>query len=96
MRVEQFPALALALAVPLLAALWIGGQPAANDPGTVLPLLTLLAISELGLIGCLIATAIGIRQWRRQGWERPRGLATIGCAFAALAFLSQLVRWWPL
>ncbi len=97
-RRAQFPIVALTLTVPLLGLLWVGGQGsgAALDLGPRLPLLMLLAVSEFGLILNLIALALGILQLRRQGWSGRYALITAGCALAALAFLLQLIRWWPL
>lgn len=98
MKRQHFPTLALTLAVPLLGALWIGGKTSGSDPesGPVLPLLTLLMISEFGLITCIIGTALGIQHGRHQGWTGRYVLITVGCALAALAFLLQLIQWWPL
>lgn len=98
MKRERLPILALTLAVPLLGLLWLGGQSGAEavDAGPRLPLLTLLAASEFGLILNLIAVAVGIQHGRRQGWTGRYALVTLGCALAALAFLLQLIRWWPL
>ncbi len=97
MKRQQFPAIALTLAVPLLGALWIGGEAPAADPeaGPMLPLLTLLMISEFGLIMCIAGAVLGIQYGRHQGWTGRYLLITAGCALAALAFLLQLIRWWP-
>ncbi|MEA3641922.1 MAG: hypothetical protein VBE63_18575 [Lamprobacter sp.] len=97
MKRHPFTAIALTLAIPLLGALWIGGErPAAPESGTVLPLLMLLLMSEFGLILCLAGVALGIQHGRHQGWTGRYVLITFGCALAALAFLLQLIRWWPL
>lgn len=98
MKRQQFPAIALTLAVPLLGALWIGGSSPAGEAesGPLLPLLTLLMISEFGLILCLVAVVLGFQHGRHQGWTGRHLLMTVGCALAALAFLLQLIRWWPL
>jgi hypothetical protein len=98
MKRHQFPALALTLAVPLLGMLWIGGQapPDAPDAAPLLPLLALLAFSELGLLLNLAGVVVGVQHGRQQGWTGRYALITIGCGLAALAFLLQLIRWWPL
>ncbi len=95
---EQFPIVALTLTVPLLGLLWAGGQSGGVElaSGPRLPLLMLLAVSEFGLILNLIALVLGIQQGRRQGWTGRYAIITGGCALAALAFLLQLIRWWPL
>lgn len=94
----NFPLIALVVALPLLGVLFVGGMGAgsANGGTTRLPLLTLLVISEFGLVMTLIAVALGVQQWAR-GKQRAALLAVIvGCGIAALLFLSQLLRWWPL
>ena len=97
MKRQQFPLIALTLAVPLLGALWIGGRGAGVDGAApALPLLALLAISELGLIANLAGLVLGVQLGRRQGWSGRQVLITMGCGFAAVAFLLQLIRWWPL
>jgi hypothetical protein len=97
MKRQQFPLLALTLAVPLLGALWIGGQGAGADGSApALPLLALLSISELGFIANVAGAVIGIQAGRRQGWTGRQVLTTMGCGLAAVAFLLQLIRWWPL
>jgi hypothetical protein len=97
MKRHQFPAIALTLAVPLLGVLWIGGGSRSADPesGPLLPLLTLLMVSEFGLILCLGGVVLGIQHGRHQGWTGRFILITAGCALAAVAFLLQLIRWWP-
>ena len=97
MKRHQFPAIALTLAVPLLGVLWIGGESSTVDPDSapVLPLLTLVVISEFGLIICLAGIALGVQHGRHQGWTGRHVLITVGCALAAVAFLLQLIRWWP-
>ncbi|WP_462320957.1 hypothetical protein [Halochromatium sp.] len=98
MKRQHFPTIALALAVPLLGALWLGGESPVADPesGPRLPLLTLLMISEFGLIICLAGSVLGVQHGRHQGWTGRQVLTTMGCGLAALAFLLQLIRWWPL
>jgi len=99
MNRDNFPLIALVVALPLLGVLFVGGMGATADDGggtTRLPLLTLLTISEFGLVMTLIAVALGVQQWAR-GKQRAALLAVIiGCGIAALLFLSQLLRWWPL
>jgi hypothetical protein len=99
MNRHNFPFIALALSVPLAIALVIGARPAAGDTAgttTGLPLLTLLAISEFGLIVNLIAAGLGVHRLATLGWDPLRASITGGCVIFSLFFLSQLIRWWPL
>jgi hypothetical protein len=98
MKRHHFPVIALTLAIPLLGLLWIGGQPTGAELGAPpwLPVLMLLMVSELGLLLCLGGVVLGVQQGRRQGWTSRSLIITLGCALAALAFLLQLARWWPL
>jgi hypothetical protein len=98
MKPQQFPALALTLAVPLLGLLWFAGRPVAADPNAapVIPLLALLAVSEFGLLLNIAGVIVAVRHGQRQGWAGRQVLVAVGCGLAALAFLLQLVHWWPL
>jgi hypothetical protein len=98
MKRKHFSALALTVSVPLLGALWVGGQPAeaAPDAAPQFPLLALLLISEFGLLLNIAGVIFGVLHGRQQGWTGRHALVTVGCALAALAFLLQLGRWWPL
>lgn len=98
MKRHQVPALALTLSVPLLGVLWIAGKPATEgqDAALMVPLLAMLIFSEFGLILNSVGVAAGVLHGLRQGWTGRHALMTTGCALAALAFLLQLIRWWPL
>ncbi|MGB5832998.1 MAG: hypothetical protein WBG92_13540 [Thiohalocapsa sp.] len=94
MNRSNFPLIALALSVPLLMFLVYGAQRA-PDGSMVLPLLTLLAISEFGAIANAIAAWLRIGPML-QGQFDARG-AVIGAAsmlFTA-AFTWYLVSLWP-
>ena len=95
MNRNNFPFVALCLSVPLLAALVLGAQPAA-DGGLRFPLLTLLAISEFGLLINLGAAWLIIA--RLIGGERQTTtiLVSLGSLLFAAGFASQLIRLWPL
>jgi hypothetical protein len=98
MKRQHFAIIALTLAVPLLGLLWVGGEPrtAAPEAGPLLPWLTLLIVSEFGLILSAVGALLGVQHGRQQGWSGRDALITLGCALAAVAFLLQLIRWWPL
>jgi hypothetical protein len=99
MNRHNFPFIALALSVPLALALLAGGQLTTGADGersTGLPLLTLLAIGEFGLLVNLIAAGLSVQRLIDGGWDRGRAAVAAGCAIFSLAFLSQLIRWWPL
>ena len=67
-----------------------------SGAGPMLPWLTLLLISEFGLILTAVGLFLGIQYGHHQGWSGRHALITLGCALASLAFLLQLIRWWPL
>ncbi|KAA6187739.1 hypothetical protein F2Q65_00395 [Thiohalocapsa marina] len=104
MNRNNFPLIAVGLSLPLLAALIFGGQSADSPAdlsgdgtgGTLLPLLTLLAIAEFGLLLNLAALWVGAR--RLLGGERGARLIKAGAAnlVCAVAFGVQLMRFWPL
>jgi hypothetical protein len=95
MNRNNFPFIALFLSVPLLAALVLGAQPDA-DGGLRFPLLTLLAISEFGLLLNLGAAWFGIRRLFQGERDAPGVMISIGSLLFAAAFGIQLVRLWPL
>jgi hypothetical protein len=92
---EQFPTIALLISVALLAALVFGGKPG-PDGGEVIPLLALLAISELGAILNLIAAYIGVTLLRTPPRSARTALRLAANLLLAAAFALQLIRLWPL
>jgi hypothetical protein len=92
---DNFPFIALALSVPLLAALVVGAQPTA-DGGIRFPLLTLLAISEFGLLINLGAAWLVIGRLIGGERETTTVMISIGSLLFAVAFAIQLIRLWPL
>ncbi len=92
---EQFPTIALLVSVALLAALVFGGEPGPNG-GRAIPLLALLAISELGAILNLIAAYIGVTLLRTPPRSARTALRLAANLLLSVAFALQLVRFWPL
>lgn len=95
MNRNNFPLIALALALPLLAILFFGGR---GDGGrtTGLPLLTLLTVAEFGLVVNLIGAGLAVQGWMAGTRTRRQALIASGCALFTLLFLLQLIHWWPL
>ncbi|MGB5735906.1 MAG: hypothetical protein WBM40_15830 [Thiohalocapsa sp.] len=94
MNRNNYPLIALALSVPLLAALVFGAQP--GPDGTVrLPLLTLLAISEFGTIANAVAAGLAIAPLLQGRFEPVRIATAIAALGFAAAFIWYLVRFWP-
>lgn len=92
---HTFPPIALALAVPLLLALFFGAQTA-PDGGTRLPLLTLLLISEFGSISSAAGTWLALQRLLRGEAGGAYMALAAACAVATGLFVWQLVRFWPL
>ncbi|TVQ91597.1 MAG: hypothetical protein EA400_04705 [Chromatiaceae bacterium] len=95
MNRNNFPLIALALSLPLMAILFFGGR---GDGGrtTGLPLLTLLTVAEFGLVANAIGAGLAVQGWVAGARTRRQVTIAIGCALISLLFLLQLVYWWPL
>ena len=94
MTKEGFPWLALGIGLVLAAALLRSG---AADPGGGygLPLLTLLLMAEFGFLVTAVGAFLGLRTLQRRGLSLGYGLAALGCAVLALAFLLLGLSLWP-
>ena len=94
MSITKFPFIALALSIIFLVVLTLGGHDQANGM-TVLPLLTLLLVSEFGFIMNLIAVYIVIKH-RCQQTISANNIALIAIAFGfSVYFLTQGLSFWP-
>jgi hypothetical protein len=93
MRRESFPVVALALGVLLQLLLFRFGRYGSGEPA--LPLLTLLLISEFGLIMTGIGAYMGARGMFRTGFRPLTAVVTLGCGVLAIRFLILGLGYWP-
>ena len=94
MKKTNFPFIALALGLLLMGILIKTG---ATDPGTesVLPLLTVLIISEFGFIVMAIAVFIGGRTLVRNGFDLVLAVVVLVCGMLGVEFLMIGLNNWP-
>ena len=95
MNRQNYPFIALALSVPLLALLFFGAE-SGPDGSTRLPLLTLLAVSEFGAIANAIAAWLSIAALIKGQFEPRRAAAAVAAFMFAGLFTWYLIRFWPL
>ena len=94
MSKRQVPLVILALSIPLLGALVYGSQPA-PDRDTRLPLLALLAISELGIIANVIGAVLTLRQLLLITRDTRLVAIAAACIVLSWLFLRYLLLFWP-
>lgn len=94
MNKSNFPFIALALGLLLMGILYKTG---AADSGAelVLPLLTVLIISEFGFIVMSIAVFFGGQTLLRQGFDLVTAIVTMLCGMLAVEFLMVGLAHWP-
>ena len=94
MTKANFPLVALALGLFLMGILMKTG---ATDPTTanMLPLLTVLVISEFGFIVCAVGVYLGGQTLFRNGFEIVLAVVTLLCAMLAVEFMLTGIRHWP-
>ncbi len=94
MNKGNFPFIALALGLALMGVLFKTG---ATDPDTelVLPLLTVLIISEFGFIVMAIAVLLGGQTLVKNGFDIVLGVVTLLCGMLGIEFLLVGLDHWP-
>ncbi len=95
MKTVNFPYIALSLSLFLLLVVSKGSQIGV-DGLTLMPLLTLLVISEFSFIITLIATYIGVKTIFSTGLRPIYALATLLCTVLSIRFLFLGIALWPL
>ncbi|NQY26634.1 MAG: hypothetical protein HRT92_05595 [Piscirickettsiaceae bacterium] len=95
MKTINFPYIALSLSLFLLLVVSKGSQ-IGTDGLTLLPLLTLLVVSEFSFIVTLIGTYIGIKTIFAVGLHPVYALTTLLCAVLSIRFLLLGIALWPL
>lgn len=94
MNKSNFPFIALALGLFLMGILLKTG--AANpDAEPVLPLLTVLIISEFGFIIMLIAVILGVQTLVKNGFEIVLAVVTLVCGMLGVEFMVIGIEHWP-
>jgi fatty-acid desaturase len=94
MKKESFPYIALGLGLFLLLLVTKGSQT--NDNGTtLLPLLTLLIVSEFAFFVNAIGAYIGIKHSLATGIRPLFGVVTLGCILLAAIFSWIGISLWP-
>jgi small neutral amino acid transporter SnatA (MarC family) len=94
MNKANFPFIALAIGLFLMGVLFITG---AIDPDTelVIPLLTVLIISEFGFIVMASAVFLGIQTMARNGFDIVLSIVTLLCGMLAVEFMLTGIEHWP-
>jgi len=94
MKKTNFPFIALGLGLFLMGVLIKTG---AADPGTelVLPLLTVLIISEFGFIVMAVAVFLGGQALVKNGFEIVLAIVTLICGMLGVEFMLIGFAHWP-
>ena len=73
---------------------WFGSKPL-GDGSTILPLLTLLVVSEFSFFVTGIGTVIGSRHILSTGLKPVYAIITLLCLLLSLRFLWLGIELWP-
>ena len=94
MSKQSYPYVAVALGMTLFLAVQYG-KGVRDDGATLIPLLTLLLMSELAFIATAIGAYIGGRRLVAEGIGPGHALVTLACALLAAYFLVTGIKLWP-
>ncbi|UCB53722.1 MAG: hypothetical protein JSW45_07025 [Thiotrichales bacterium] len=94
MTKTNFPFIALALGLFLMAVLIKTGSTDV-DTESVLPLLTILIISEFGFIVMAIAVFLGGKTLLKNGFDIVLAIVTLLCGMLGVEFLLVGLSHWP-
>jgi hypothetical protein len=94
MNKTNFPFIALAIGLFLMGVLYKTGV---TDPETeiVLPLLTVLIISEFGFIVMAAGVYLGIQTMLRNGFDIVLSVVTLLCGMLGVEFMLTGIEHWP-
>ncbi len=95
MKTYNFPYIALGLGL-FFTIVVMKGSEAGNDGATLLPLLTLLVISEFSFFVTAAGAFIGIKHIRAVGFKFVYTATTILCLLLAVRFMLLGAELWPL
>lgn len=94
MNKTNFPFIAFGLGLFLMAVLIKTGA-ADPDAELVLPLLTVLIISEFGFIVMAVAVFLGVQTLVKNGFEIVLTIATLLCGMLGVEFMVIGLEHWP-
>lgn len=94
MNKGNFPFIALALGLGLMGVLFKTGATA-PDAELLLPLLTVLVISEFGFIVMAVAVFLGGQTLVKNGFDIVLGVVTLICGMLGIEFLLVGLEHWP-
>jgi hypothetical protein len=94
MNKKNFPFIALALSLFLMGILYRTGAADAETE-LVLPLLTVLIISEFGIIISAIAVFLGGQTLIKNGFDIVLAVAVLICGMLGIEFLVVGIEHWP-
>lgn len=95
MKTFNFPYIAFGLGL-FLTIIVMKGSETGNDGSTLIPLLTLLVISEFAFFVTAAGAFIGIRHIRAVGFKFVYTAITALCLLAAVRFMLLGIELWPL
>ena len=94
MKKTNFPFIALAIGLFLMGVLFKTG---ATDPDSelVLPLLTVLIISEFGFLVMAAAVYLGLQTMLKNGFDLALSVVTLVCGMLGVEFMITGLEHWP-
>jgi len=95
MKKINFPYVALGLGVFLMLIV-VFGSMTQGETGTVLPLLSLLVVSEFAFFLTAIAGYIGVSHLISTGIKPFYAITTLLCLLLSLRFMVLGIQLWPL
>jgi len=95
MKMIHFPFVALPLGLVFFVIVNMG-QQVDSEGVRVLPLLTLLVISEFAFFATGIAAYIGFKQTQKVGFQPIYAMISVLCAISSLGFMFLGINLWPL
>jgi hypothetical protein len=95
MKLTALPYVAVGIGIPLMLVV-VRGSQAGSDGSALMPLLTLLVVSEFAFFLTAIGAYIGFRQIRSVGIQPLYALMTVFCVLLAIGFMWIGVKVWPL
>lgn len=95
MKLHVLPYLAAGMGTVLMLLVTQGRQTG-EDGSTILPLLTLLVVSEFAFFLTVIAAVVGVRHMRATAIKPLYAATIVFCALLAIRFMWLGIELWPL